>query len=90
MNLFDKNIAIQKWLQNHPKPNHQKQTLPKDPVTLDSDQVDVVETVSPSYPDRPAKMNMKQYGKYYKKRAHYYQKRHEGAKNTLGDCSDIF
>ena len=66
-----------------------KKSLPKDPVTLDSDRVDVIETVPPSFPDKPAKMNKKQYMKYYKKKAHYYQKRHEGAKTTLGDFSDV-
>ena len=49
------------------KPSKTKPTktksLPKDPVTLDSNQVDVVQIVPPSYPVKPAKMNKKQYMK---------------------------
>ena len=63
--------------------------LPKDQVTLDSDQVDVIYIVPPSYPDKPSKMNKRQYMKYYKNKAHYYKKRHEGATTNIGDCSDV-
>ena len=45
------------------KPSKTKPTktksLPKDPVTLDSDWVDLIETVPPYFPDKPAKMNKK-------------------------------
>ena len=58
------------------KPSKTKPTktksLPKDPVTLDSYKDDVVEILPLSYPAKPAKMNKKQYIKYYKNKAHYY------------------
>ena len=65
---------------------------PKDSISFDSNQSDnKVQIVPPSFPVKPAKMNKKQYMQYYKNTAHYYKKRHEGAKSntTIGTCSDI-
>ena len=75
------------------KPTKTKTTktrsLPKDPPNLDSDQVEVLQTVPAPYLAKPAKVSKKLCMKYYKQKAHYYQKKFEGATSKIGACSDI-
>ena len=67
-------------------PNRPKQP---DPPTIDSDQVEVLQIIPPPYPARPAKATKMGSMKYYKQRAYYYQRKFEGAKSDISDCSDI-
>ena len=75
------------------KPSKTKTTktkpLPKDNTTLYYDQVEVLKSVLEPYPAKPAKVTKKKYMTYYKKKAHYFQKKLEGATSEIGVCSDI-
>ena len=57
-------------------PNRPKQP---DPPTIDSDQLEVLKIIPPPYPARPVRETTMESMKYYKQRAHYYQREFEGA-----------
>ena len=66
--------------------NHSKQP---DPPATDSDQVEVLKTIPAPYPARPARSTKTVSMRYYKTRAHYYQRKYEGATSYISVCSDI-
>ena len=60
-----------------------------DPTTNDKDQVEVVKIISPKYPARPVEASKLEKLKYYKQRAHHYQRKYEGATSDTGVCSEV-
>ena len=66
-----------------------KKSLPKDPPTLDSDQVELLRSVPAPYPAKQAKVSKKLCMRYYKQKAHYFQNKFEGTTSEIGACSDI-
>ena len=68
-------------------PNRHKQP---DPPAIDSDQVEGIQTIPAPYPAKPARASKTLCMKYYKKRAHYYQRKFEGATSDIGVFSDIY
>ena len=53
-----------------------EKSLPKDPPNLDSNQVEVIQTVPASYPAKPARASKKLCMAYYKQKAHHYQRKY--------------
>ena len=67
-------------------------SLTKDPPNLpalDNNQVELLQTVPAPYPAKPARKSKKLSIMYYKQKAHYFQKKFEGATSDIGVCSDI-
>ena len=67
-------------------PNQPKQP---DPPAIASDQVEVIQTIPAPYPAKPARASKTLCMKYYKQKAHHYQRKFEGATSDIGVCSDI-